>query len=356
VLSGVLVAGLAAAATLAPSSAHADPLASAKTRAVALAADVSRLSTQAEVASQRYDSIEDQLQQAVSAQVSDDRSLDRVRSTAAQARQVVTERTQALYESGGESSVIASLVSGTDPTEALTRYRLADAVVRTDQAASSAASTLISRAATVEAHAANTERSVTTLQAAAGAAASRVQALLAHQRAELAAAHGTVRRLEAIAAAQAAAASEANFTAAVSAAGGHIDASGPTAAPNSTVAAAMAAARSRLGDPYVWGATGPLSFDCSGLMQWSYARAGITLPRVAAAQWGTGPHPSLSHLEPGDLLFWATNTHDPATIHHVAMYIGRGLMIAAPHTGENVQVQPVYMDGFIGATRPVTSS
>jgi cell wall-associated NlpC family hydrolase len=51
-------------------------------------------------------------------------------------------------------------------------------------------------------------------------------------------------------------------------------------------------------------------------------------------------------------LFWALNIHDPATIHHVALYIGHGLMIAAPHTGENVQIQPVYMQGFIGATRP----
>ena len=125
--------------------------------------------------------------------------------------------------------------------------------------------------------------------------------------------------------------------------------------PNNIAAAAIAAARSRLGVPYVWGATGPNSFDCSGLTQWSYAHAGITLPRIAAEQWNSGPHPSLSDLEPGDLLFWALNTSDPSTIHHVAMYIGRGMMIAAPHTGENVQIQPVYMTGFIGATRPWAS-
>jgi cell wall-associated NlpC family hydrolase len=102
----------------------------------------------------------------------------------------------------------------------------------------------------------------------------------------------------------------------------------------------------------VWGATGPDAFDCSGLTQWSYAHVGIQLPRVAADQWNAGPHVPLSELEPGDLLFWATDVTNPVTIHHVAMYVGAGLMIAAPHTGDVVKIQPVYMSGYIGATRP----
>jgi cell wall-associated NlpC family hydrolase len=73
---------------------------------------------------------------------------------------------------------------------------------------------------------------------------------------------------------------------------------------------------------------------------------------VAADQYNAGPHPSLAALEPGDLLFWATDVTNPATIHHVTMYLGNGMMIAAPHTGTVVQIQPVYMPGFIGATRP----
>jgi len=79
---------------------------------------------------------------------------------------------------------------------------------------------------------------------------------------------------------------------------------------------------------------------------------GISLPRVAADQWNVGAHVDLAELLPGDLLFWATDPNDPATIHHVAIYIGGGMMIAAPHTGDVVKVEPVYMDGFIGATRP----
>jgi cell wall-associated NlpC family hydrolase len=76
------------------------------------------------------------------------------------------------------------------------------------------------------------------------------------------------------------------------------------------------------------------------------------LPRVAADQYNVGPHVALPDLQPGDLLFWATDLSNPASIHHVAMYVGGGMMIAAPHTGDVVKVEPVYMDGFIGATRP----
>jgi cell wall-associated NlpC family hydrolase len=175
--------------------------------------------------------------------------------------------------------------------------------------------------------------------------------LTADQQA-LKSATSAVRRILKANQAAAAAAQAAAFTNAVGSAGGSINSHDSTTPPNQVAATAIAAARSRLGVPYVWGATGPDAFDCSGLTQWSYAHAGITLPRVAAAQWSSGPHPSLSQLEPGDLLFWALDVNNPATIHHVAMYIGHGLMIAAPHTGENVQIQAVYMQGFIGATRP----
>jgi cell wall-associated NlpC family hydrolase len=176
--------------------------------------------------------------------------------------------------------------------------------------------------------------------------------LLAALRRALAQANTSVRLIMKADQAAAAAASAAAFTNAVSAAGGTINFTSTVAAPNNVAAEAIAAARSRLGVPYVWGATGPNSFDCSGLTQWSYAHAGIALPRTAAEQWNAGPHPSLNNLEPGDLLFFALNTSDPATIHHVTMYLGQGMMLAAPHTGENVQIQPVYMDGFIGAVRP----
>ena len=103
----------------------------------------------------------------------------------------------------------------------------------------------------------------------------------------------------------------------------------------------------------MWGATGPDAYDCSGLTGAAYRAAGIALPRTSREQWYAGQHVDLGALLPGDLLFWAYDPSNPATIHHVALYAGGGMMVAAPHTGDVVKVQPVYLDGYVGAVRPV---
>ena len=115
---------------------------------------------------------------------------------------------------------------------------------------------------------------------------------------------------------------------------------------------ALRAAESRKGLPYVWGAAGPASFDCSGLVQWSFAQAGVSMPRVAADQARTGPAVPVSQLEPGDLLFYHTDPTDPGDISHVAIYLGNGWMIQAPQPGMNVQVIPAdFGSQFAGAIR-----
>jgi cell wall-associated NlpC family hydrolase len=114
----------------------------------------------------------------------------------------------------------------------------------------------------------------------------------------------------------------------------------------------LQAAESRLGLPYVWGAAGPRSFDCSGLVQWSFAQAGVVMPRVAADQARTGPAIPLSQAQPGDLLFYHTDPTAPDYISHVAIYLGRGWMIQAPEPGENVQVVPLALGSeFAGVVR-----
>jgi cell wall-associated NlpC family hydrolase len=114
-----------------------------------------------------------------------------------------------------------------------------------------------------------------------------------------------------------------------------------SASTQNQISTMLRAALSRRGMPYVWGAAGPQEFDCSGLVQWSFAQAGISVPRVADDQALTGPAVPVSQLEPGDLLFYRTEPSRPGYISHVAIYLGNGWMIQAPQTGMNVEVVPV---------------
>lgn len=108
---------------------------------------------------------------------------------------------------------------------------------------------------------------------------------------------------------------------------------------------AVAAAMSRVGLPYVWGGAGPSDFDCSGLVMWAWAHAGVSLPHFSGAQYADTTHISMSQLQPGDLVFFA----NPGQ--HVAMYIGGGRIVEAPHTGADVHVVAMYSE-FVLAGRP----
>jgi cell wall-associated NlpC family hydrolase len=143
-------------------------------------------------------------------------------------------------------------------------------------------------------------------------------------------------------------------TPAARATGGHPGAAGSAATggllSSPQLRAFLRAAVSRVGMPYVWGAAGPTTFDCSGLVQWSLAQAGVLMPRVAADQARTGPAVPVSQLQPGDLLFYRTDPTAPGYISHVAIYLGKGLMIQAPEPGMDVQIVPVALgSGFAGA-------
>jgi cell wall-associated NlpC family hydrolase len=118
-------------------------------------------------------------------------------------------------------------------------------------------------------------------------------------------------------------------------------------------------AYSKIGTPYEWGGDGRDGFfDCSGFTMRAYQQAGVQLPRTSRLQYLASPHVGQDDLEIGDLLFWAHDTSNPATIHHVAIYLGRdrsgtGWMIDAPHTGATIQIRRIYWTGYIGATRPL---
>lgn len=134
--------------------------------------------------------------------------------------------------------------------------------------------------------------------------------------------------------------------------GGTIPTSGIGPVSSQRARIAIKAAESKLGDPYVWGAEGPNTFDCSGLVQWAYGKAGLALPRVTDQQFRVGKHISFSQARAGDLLFWRNDPTAPHYVSHVAIYLGDGYMIEAPHTGDVVKIIRVPLgSNFAGTVR-----
>lgn len=117
----------------------------------------------------------------------------------------------------------------------------------------------------------------------------------------------------------------------------------PTRAARSEV---VDVAKRYLGAPYVWGASGPNSFDCSGFTMFVYRQVGVSLPHSSRAQFGSGERVSRSDLQPGDLVFFGS------PIHHVGIYVGGGMYIHAPHSGDVVKISPLDRGDYAGAVRP----
>ena len=102
----------------------------------------------------------------------------------------------------------------------------------------------------------------------------------------------------------------------------------------------------QVGDAYVWGATGPSAYDCSGLTMMAWAQAGVGLPHSSSGQQGSGRRVAESDLKPGDLVFY----YSP--VHHVGMYIGNGMIVHAANPSAGVQVAGLHSMPYMGATRP----
>lgn len=349
------------AATAAPGS----PVGSARERAAALRAAVDQAQLNAEQASEAYDETQDRLAHLVTAQVAAARRLAAARAAAANGDQTAARRVRAMYEAGGSVGLFGSLLDGTDFADVLTRYHAVRTLVATDARTASAAGTAVAAAARAQAQVADLTRKASALERARQDQGRLVAEQLARQRGLLANADAEVVRLaDAERAAQQAAAArafQARLALAQRAAAQDAvphSATSPEAtagalpAGTSAGATALALATTQLGKPYLWGAEGPDAFDCSGLTSWAYAKAGHPIGRTSRQQWYDGPHIALADLAPGDLLFWASNTSDAATIHHVAIYAGNAMMIAAPHAGTLVSLQPVYLTGYTGAVRP----
>ncbi len=378
-------------------SAQADPdLAHARAAAAALRDKVDLLTAESEAAAEDYGAANDALGDIVTRLLLADQSVDDTRTAAQQATAQTDNAAAQMYMSGGPSAIYASVLEGHDISDVLDRIASVNSVVRGDILATVGAQASASVARATHANLALLTARRRVLEDQRSAAAARAAALEAEAAAALAGADTLVRQLveqeraAAVAAAEAAAATAlagdlpwtTNTVPADSYSAVDRAIAEAAAAPATPYAVgAITDARRWLGTPYSAGGGGrngpstgwcsssapddgrtasgacaaqsTIGFDCSSLMVRIFSTAGRDLPRTSRQQWKIGVHVPLSGLAPGDLLFWANNLSNPGSIHHVAMYIGHGLMIQAPHTGGHVEVASVYLHGLIGAVRPV---
>ncbi|MEU9315465.1 C40 family peptidase [Streptomyces sp. NPDC048295] len=326
-------AGAATAAVM-PGPAHADP----QRTPVQVKTEVDRLYHDAEVATEQYNGAKEKASAAENA-------LDELRDEAARrterlnaSRDELGSFAAAQYRTGGlDTSVQLALSS--DPDQYLERASYVDRIGDRQAAALNKVRRQVAQIATLRAQ------------------AEGELAALAARRAELKKHKATIttklaeaqRLLDRLSPPERTAYENSDHGSADGArSAGRADRStarGPVRAPNARAAEAVAFAYGALGKPYVWGATGPSSFDCSGLTQAAWRSAGVSLPRTTYTQINAGRHIPRSELAPGDLVFFYSG------ISHVGLYIGNGQMIHAPRPGAPVRVAPIDQMPFAGATR-----
>jgi cell wall-associated NlpC family hydrolase len=343
-------------------------------RLSAAAAELAKLQVQAEVLTERYDEAQVNEQRAAAAfRVTEARLKYAQRAENASQRRLAGLAAEEFESSGGFDSMTAMLGDAGGPQGYLNEVGLGQVLAQngTDTLADSQADDVVARVFRAQAHdllvAQQADlRAADELKLAIQAAVARQLAFVRAAKAErnklagqLASAQAHEAALKA--ARQAALAAQAAAAAARAAAAGgspENSAQAPSWAWSSGASVTqgdIAAnwALTQLGKPYQWGAAGPYSYDCSGLTMEAWAHAGVQLLHYTGYQWEEGPHVPLNDLQRGDLLFYATDTSDPATIHHVGIYIGNGMMVDAPYTGAFVRIDSIYQPGgLIGAVRP----
>ena len=361
------VAAALAGATLQLAPASADPgVAQLRREAADLRRQLDQLTVEQDLAVERYDAAREALLQATTGEVAASTAVLDSERAVQDSEDVAARRVRAIYLSGGPIGLTGTVLRSTSLDDALVRWHAVETIIATDvdrTAASQAAATRQRQAAL---GAGRLRARAVALQLAADRAATAVTAAISRQRDLIVRADARVvelvdqqrREAEARALAQAAETARAlGLGGVLGGRGLEGPSSGSTTlpdvpAPNAVAAAAIKAAATRLGLPYVWGATGPSSFDCSGLTQWAYAQAGVRLPRTSREQYAQLPKVPLDQLAPGDLVFYAVDVADPATIHHVGIYLGDGLSLYAPQTGSVVKIGAVGYGRIIGAARP----
>ena len=284
------------------------------------------------------------------------------------------------YMQGSTYSGAAALITAADPGELIQRAALLEAAggYRSDvvdrvtvlqqqaTAADEAARTTLSEATTLKEQATAALQVAQDAEISARAQAAALGTQQAQLQTELATAQQQLTALigeRAAAARTAAVAPAAPKPAAPPAPTGNTTRAGAGSA--SAAQTAIDAAMDYLGTPYAWGGGGTrgpgpgldpdegvIGFDCSGLTQYSYARAGISIPRNSRSQYSALPKVSSDDLRAGDLVFWGSDSSDPDSIEHVAIYLGNNKVVQAPQSGDVVKVSNMWWGGYVGAVRP----
>jgi cell wall-associated NlpC family hydrolase len=287
---------------------------------------------------EQYDSAGQQLSAAKARLAQVTKQSDRAQQQYDKASATLAAIAVAGYEHSGETSVIGLLTSG-NPDAVLSQASLLLQIEGTHNEQAKQLLTLADELSTIKEQRQRTATGVAQVTAQYASQKSSMTKLLNKQKAML-------DSLTAQQQAQVTAASVGGDTTSGNVTTTPIAYTGPT---SSQAGKAVAYAYAQLGKPYVWGATGPDSFDCSGLMYAAWQSAGLTLPRTTYDEWASLPHIPLSDIQPGDLILYNGESH-------VAMYVGDGYIIDAPHTGAVVEKLPEstswYAAGADGAVRP----
>jgi cell wall-associated NlpC family hydrolase len=251
----------------------------------------------------------------------------------ADARAGIAARAAVAYVQGPATDV-ASLLAAGDPTDALERAQLLDLLATRDTDQVLAAGAIEGAARARAAELAALERQQAAILDQQVARKARIDRLVAQTEQTLDQLRAADRRRAAAANRPATSTALVTRTAA------------PSAGISGNVSAVIRYAYAQLGKPYRWGATGPDSFDCSGLTLMAWAQAGVSLPHSSRAQIGIGRQVTRGELQPGDLIY----RYSP--ISHVSLYVGNGQQISATHSGSTVKLQSAWQGEIVGFSRP----
>jgi cell wall-associated NlpC family hydrolase len=364
VLLGVALGGVGTVdhppAAAAPAETPARKITRLRARAARVQATIERMHARVEGLVEDYNEVREALARTRVEQARTRRQVLDARRRLRAARRLLGRRLWTIY-TGGAPSTLGQLLGADSVHQALVTAKYQEQVVGADRAALDRVDRLRRQVESLAAKLAGQAERQERLRARLAAKRRQIESRLAAQRRYLKRLNKQVRRavvqerrrqerlrrralLRRLAAERAARARMA--------AGGRRWAGSGAGAPSGAAARAVAFARSQLGKPYVWGASGPSAYDCSGLMMAAYRGAGVWLPRVSRAQFHAGPRVGLGSLAPGDLVFFAYNTGDPGSIHHVGIYIGGGAMVEAPYSGARVRIASIGRRDYIGAVRP----